>query len=191
MFFYDLLLRSFFYQEPASPEPPTEPKADPGICSHIKCFRLFYMGYSLVWSANMSNYVARQPIFNRSQEVIAYELLHRSGPENYYTSLNGDLATAEVISNSFLLIGMDTLTRGKKAYINFTRALLEKKVPTLLPKESTVIEILEDVEPDDKIINIFKELKELGYVLALDDFSSYTERYRELVGIVDIIKVDF
>ena len=135
-------------------------------------------------------YVARQPIFTRNQEVFAYELLYRSGVNKFYSNLNGDQASFEVITNSFLLIGLETLTRGKKAFINFTKNLLENDVATLLPNEAIVIEILQDIEPDKKILNACRKLKELGYYLALDDFC-YNRKFLPLIDLVDIIKVDF
>ena len=138
----------------------------------------------------MDSYVARQPIFDIKQDVFAYELLYRSSLNNSYPWLDGDRATAGVISNSFLLIGFDKLTRGKKAFINFTRNLLEDGVATLLPSETTVIEILEDIEPDEKILSICRELKKSGYLLALDDFT-YDRKYVPLVELADIIKIDF
>lgn len=78
----------------------------------------------------MINYVARQPIFDREQKVFAYELLYRSGSDNFFSCFNGDRATIEVIANSILLIGLNTLTRGRKAFINFTRNLLIKVIST-------------------------------------------------------------
>lgn len=138
----------------------------------------------------MNKYLARQPIFNKNQEVFAYELLYRSGLCDGYSNTDGDQATTEVIANSLLLIGLDTLTRGKKAFINFTRNLLENRVATLLPSELAVVEILENIEPDDKILAACKVLKEMGYLLALDDFS-YDHKFKPLIQLADIIKVDF
>ncbi|MDO9536172.1 MAG: HDOD domain-containing protein [Bacillota bacterium] len=138
----------------------------------------------------MEIYVARQPIFNKYQEVFAYELLYRSGANKFYSSLNGDEASSEVITNSFLLIGLETLTRGKKAFINFTRNLLENDVAILLPNEVIVVEILQDIEPDEKMLGACKKLKELGYLLALDNFI-YDKKFEPLIDLVDIIKIDF
>jgi len=138
----------------------------------------------------MINYVARQPIFDREQKVFAYELLYRSGSENYFTSLDEDRATIEVISNSILLIGLNTLTRGKKAFINFTRNLLEEEVVTSLSSEHVVIEILENIEPDEKLLHTCRDLKKSGYLIALDDFV-YEQKYEPLTKLADIIKIDF
>ncbi|MFZ5642927.1 MAG: EAL and HDOD domain-containing protein [Bacillota bacterium] len=140
--------------------------------------------------AGMNKYLARQPIFDKNQEVFAYELLYRSGQCDEYSNTDGDQATTEVITSSLLLIGLDTLTRGKKAFINFTRNLLENGVADLLPNELVVIEILENIEPDEKILKACKLLKEKGYLLALDDFS-YDHKFKPLIDLADIIKVDF
>ena len=72
--------------------------------------------------------MARQPIFDRKEKIFAYELLFRQGNENFYNSLDGDKATGDVISNSFLTIGMNTLTGGKRGFINFTANLLKNQI---------------------------------------------------------------
>jgi len=139
----------------------------------------------------MEVFVARQPIFDRQQKVYAYELLFRSGFEqNFFDHSDGDSKTKQVLTNSFLSIGMDTLTNGKKAFINFTRKLLLDQVASFFPKDIMVIEILENIEPDAEIISACKELKDLGYLLVLDDFV-FAPGYENLIDLVDIIKVDF
>ncbi len=140
-------------------------------------------------SDNMNFFVARQPIFDCDQNVCAYELLYRNSLDNYYKSVDGDQATSEVI-NSFFLMGMDAIIDGSKAFINFTSNLLKDEVPTIFDKDTIVIEILEDVEPDKKIIEVCKKMKEEGYTIALDDFV-FSPKYLPLLEIADIIKVDF
>ena len=51
----------------------------------------------------MDIYVARQPIFNRNQKVIGYELLHRSGLTNSYDGTDGTEASLAVIGNTLLV----------------------------------------------------------------------------------------
>ena len=138
----------------------------------------------------MDVFVARQPIFDREKVVHAYELLFRSGFENYYNALDDDKATVDVIANSFFVIGFDQLTDGRRAFINFTRNLLTRRVATLLPQEAVTVEILEDVEPDGEMVNICKDLKESGYTVAMDDFVS-KDVGNPLVEFADIVKVDF
>lgn len=138
----------------------------------------------------MEAFVARQSIFDRNLDVFGYELLFRSGHNNFYDGLDENVATSSVISNSLSVIGMENLTGNKRAFINFPYEMLINGAATTLPKESVVIEILENVYPDHDIINACKKLKQLGYILALDDFVLNPE-YHPLIELADIIKVDF
>lgn len=138
----------------------------------------------------MKIFVARQPIFNRREHVVAYELLFRSGDVATYDAEDDDEATVSVISGAFLLLGMDKTTDRKRAFINFTRNLLKRDIVMQLPCQSVVIEILENIEPDEEIIEICTNLKKLGYVIALDDFV-FSKKFLQLIELVDIIKVDF
>lgn len=85
---------------------------------------------------------------------------------------------------------LKNIADNKKAFINFTEELLIKEIPTLLPCEHAVVEILEDIEPTDEVLFACKKLKDKGYTLALDDFI-YDEQYIKFIEFVDIIKVDF
>ncbi len=135
-------------------------------------------------------YVARQPIFDRNKSIHAYELLFRDGTANYVPDIDGDVATTSLLTNTFFNIGMETLVGGKKSFINFTQNLLEKKVPLLLPKETTVVEILEDVTPGPSLIEACMQMSAEGYTLALDDFV-YCPELDPLIAMADIIKFDF
>lgn len=138
----------------------------------------------------MDAYVARQPIFDINKKIYAYELLFRDGTANYVTDIDGDLATETVLANSVFTIGMDAMLAGKKAFINFTRNLLVRKIPLLLPNSNTVVEILEDVQPESDVIDACREMAEKGYLIALDDFE-YSEKLLPLIQLAHIIKFDF
>lgn len=138
----------------------------------------------------MNIFLARQPIFDRNQNVFAYELLYRDGTVNAYTGRDGDAASSNVILNSFGLVGLENLTGGKKAFINFTSELIRQGVATLFPKDQLVIELLESIAPDRDIIESCREIKKKGYCLALDDFV-FQEAYLPLIELADIIKIDF
>ncbi len=137
-----------------------------------------------------SVFVARQPILDESQDTYAYELLFRSGLENYCMATDGDAATLDVISRTFVEIGLDELTAGKPCFINFSRQLLLDRTPHLLPPELVTVEVLEDVEPDGDILKVCRELKDAGYTVALDDFV-FADRDNPLLDLADIVKVDF
>ena len=139
----------------------------------------------------MDQFLARQPIFDRHQRVVAYEILFRSGVENAFTgSDDPDAATNTVITNTLLLFGIKDLTYGKKAFINFTRNLLLSDLVNVVPKDVVCVEVLEDVVPDSEIIRSCLTLKKRGVSLALDDYIGQAHM-GSLLGLADIIKVDF
>ena len=132
-------------------------------------------------------FVARQPILDRSQNVFGYELLFRNGVEDYFNA-DPELAARSTLDSS-LLYGINMLCDRRRAFVNCTREVLFKDLITLLPPHQTVAEILETVEPEDRVIAACKRLKAAGYLIALDDFAPNDPRI-PLVEFADIIKVD-
>lgn len=138
----------------------------------------------------MDIFLARQPILDKYNKLFGYELLFRDSEKNMYQSDDGDKATIAVIRNSFVNIGIDKVTGGKKAFINFTENILKSDIFEVLPSQSVIIEVLEYIQPTEEILELCRKLKSLGYTIALDDFV-YSDKYRKLIEIADIIKIDF
>lgn len=138
-------------------------------------------------SGDSHRFIARQAIFDRSQRVHGYELLCRAGWENYFVG-DSDEATRMMIADC-ALYGFQDLTRGSLAFVNCTRESLVNGLVTLLPN-STVLEILETVTPDDEVLEACARYKKLGYRIALDDFRM-SEATNCLVNLADYIKIDF
>ena len=115
-----------------------------------------------VWSLAVpgQRFVARQPVLDRSQKVFGYELLFRNGLEDYFHS-DPELASRSTLDSS-LLFGLSTLCHNSRAFVNCTEEVLVKDLVTLLPANQTVVEILETVPPDDRVITACKRLKKLG-----------------------------
>jgi len=139
----------------------------------------------------MDIFVARQPIFNHRKQLFGYELLFRQDMNGASAALpTGDSATSIVLTNAFFLIGMETLTSGRRGFVNFTRNLLLSDMPSAFPRGLMAVEILEDIQPDVHVLYACRRLKQAGYLLVLDDFT-YDPIFDPLIEIVDIIKVDF
>lgn len=136
----------------------------------------------------MENFIARQPIFNRSRRVYGYELLFRSGLENAFDHNDPDQASSKIISET--CIDLETYAGSKKAFVNVTSDILLRKLATLLPKDFAVIEIVEDVPPEPDVLAACRELRDAGYQLALDDYAG-DKTQEPFLGLVDIVKVDF
>ncbi len=133
-------------------------------------------------------YFARQPILDARGGVYAYELLFRSGPEAIFRG-DGDQATRTMLDTT-VLYGVEELTGGPPAFVNCTLdALAGHLVDVLLPG-STVLEILETLEPTSALIAACRKLKALGFRIALDDFE-WKQGIEPLVEIADYVKLDF
>lgn len=133
-------------------------------------------------------YVARQPILTPDEKVFGYELLFRDGIEDYFRNPDAEAASRSTLDTS-MLMGLDVLCDGRRAFINCTREMLLKEYITLLPSEKAVIEVLESVPADDLVIAACHRLKAAGYLIALDDFAADDPR-ESLTDLADIIKVD-
>lgn len=136
-----------------------------------------------------TRYVARQPILDREQNTHGYELLFRSGPENFFHFADPDLATSRTIDFS-LLFGAPALTGGRPAFINCTRNILLNDIITLLPRDRVVIEVLEDVIADAETIAACDRLRRAGYLIALDDYTPTADTLR-MLPFAHMVKVDF
>lgn len=134
-------------------------------------------------------YIGRQPIFDRNLDVYGYELLYRSADINQAMFLDGDHATAVVISNTFLEIGLERLVGDKHAFINLTRPFLLGEIPIPLKPDQLVLEILEDIVLDAELLQAIQKLKRQSFTLALDDITD-TSRWQVLQGLVQIVKLD-
>ncbi|KTF11648.1 EAL and HDOD domain-containing protein [Pseudoalteromonas sp. 10-33] len=137
----------------------------------------------------MSVFVARQAIFNRRQKVVAYELLFRDSPKNFFPDIAEGQATARLIMENQLNLGTRHITSGKKALINIGPESLELDLCAFLPCQDVVIELLESIEPTDTNYELCRELFHSNFNLALDDFV-YKPQWDRFLKLVKLIKFD-
>lgn len=134
-------------------------------------------------------FVARQPVFTADMEIWGYELLFRHGGNVQSAVItDGDQATTQVIADGFTL-AIQGMRRNAKALINFPRNVLIGPAPYVLPAGRCVVEILETVQPEPEVLAACQELKNQGYILALDDFVG-EPGFEPLCELADIVKVD-
>lgn len=142
-------------------------------------------------TSNKDNvYLGRQPIFDRRQHLVAYELLYRSGDLGEAQVTDNAGATAEVIRRSFKRIGINTVLGESAGFLNVDAEMLYSRHLDALPIDRLVLELLETVVIDDGVIERCRELKQRGFRLALDDVSCYDDSHEPLFEMADIIKID-
>ncbi len=133
----------------------------------------------------MDIFVARFPVFDARKDVYAYELAFRSG----FAQCCQDAASADTTSEIRALIDYDELTGGKKALVHLDRDMLLSGYPLLLPCESMIPCIDGTSHQDPQVVDGTRELKTLGYRIAVANFSPWMLD-SGLMDLADLIKVN-
>ena len=133
--------------------------------------------------------VSRQPIYRADMREFGYELLFREGNQNVARFTDGDQATANIIVNTFMDIGLNEVVGKNLAFINFERNLILGSYCESLPRDRVVLEILESVTPDTALIEKLWKLRSKGYRIALDDFAC-SESAGALLEVANFVKFD-
>ena len=136
-------------------------------------------------------FIGRQPILDREQQLVAYELLFRSGAKINAADIQDHLAaTTSVINHAFGELGVEQALGPYKGFINCDSNLLLSDVVEVLPTDKIVLEILETVDITPQIVDRCRDLKARGFTLALDDFVGHQDKYNPLLDLIEIVKVD-
>ncbi|MBC7961978.1 MAG: EAL domain-containing protein [Steroidobacteraceae bacterium] len=134
-------------------------------------------------------FLGRQPILDRNQEIVGYELLFRAADVDRAIFESYSHASASVISHALASFGMREVLGGKFGFINVHLGLLLSEMLELLPVGQTVLELLEMIHLDDEVIERCRELRELGFLLALDDHE-FDPVNSDIYHVIDIVKID-
>lgn len=140
---------------------------------------------------DISFHLGRQPILDRNNQLVAYELLFRHADGINQAMVTDDfLATAHVIQNTFTQFGLDKVLGKRLGFINVNADLLLSDVLELLPAQQVVLEILETVEITPRIIDRCIELRGMGFQLALDDIVDIGPQHHAILPHIQYVKLD-
>lgn len=116
-------------------------------------------------------FIGRQPILNRNQLIIGYELLFRHSAGASAAVIVDDLkASSRVLMNTVSDMGTQWLLGDKLAFINVNEEFLHSDLLQLLVPQRTVLEVLETVTPSAAVIKQLNVLRAQGFKIALDDY---------------------
>jgi c-di-GMP-related signal transduction protein len=134
-------------------------------------------------------HVGRQPIFDRTGDVVAYELLFRGSMDAVEAGRRDTYATSQVIVNTFTEFGIDEVVGDRTCFINMTREFLTGELVLPFGPEQVVLEVLETVTVDEEVIAGVTALAAQGYRIALDDFV-YGSGHERLLPLASYVKLD-
>lgn len=135
-------------------------------------------------------FLGRQPILDRDQNLVAFELLFRLDQGDSADVTDNLSATANVIVNAYGELGIQEVLGQQRGFINVDAELLMSDVICMLPSKNVVLEILESVKITDEIVQRCIELKQMGYQLALDDVVEVNQEIELLLPIIHVVKID-
>jgi len=101
--------------------------------------------------------------------------------------MDGNMATAHVVLNALVEIGVENLGSGEPMFVNCTRDFLMSQ--PIFPPEQFVLEVLETVELDSAMLERLEQLRSMGYRVALDDFF-WDPGKAAAVQLADYVKLD-
>ncbi|AOX99960.1 EAL and HDOD domain-containing protein [Jeongeupia sp. USM3] len=135
-------------------------------------------------------FIGRQPILNRQQQIIGYELLFRLNKEAQSAEFTSDMqASTNVLVNTLTNMGTDWLVGGKLAFINVAESMLESNFLELLQPQRVVLEVVESTQPTPALLQRLQMLRAQGFGVALDDFV-LTQDSMHFVEHANYIKLD-
>lgn len=133
-------------------------------------------------------YLGRQPIFNRDLDPVAYELLYRAGVTDT-ADRNDARASANVLINAFLEIGVERVLGRAKGFIHVSPELLDDELLRLFAPEQMVLQLMPDVAYDDDLLQKVDRLRDSGFGISVDDLLVH-EGTLPLIERAHYIKVD-
>lgn len=139
---------------------------------------------------NLQVLMARQPIYTKSQDVVAFELLFRDPDGKFIEGLKDKDATLGVLLGTYASISKGGELRNMPCFLKVTDSfLLDHDMPDL-PQQSFVIEILGYSNFSDRLLARVQQLANQGYRLALADYDPRDDRFAPLLNIVHVLKLD-
>ena len=145
---------------------------------------------SLTGGTMALQYVARQPIFDRTLRVVGYELLYRTRPTGPATVTDDDdVATFSVLYEALVDLGLESTVQQARAWVNVSPALLEGGGHRLIGADRVVLELLEGAGPTPELADLLRTVRGEGYLVALDDFEVGDGR-DVLLDLVDVVKLE-
>lgn len=135
-------------------------------------------------------FIGRQPILDKDQTIMGYELLFRHSAEAQNAVIEDNLrACSRVLVNTLNDIGAQWLLGDKYAFINVNEEMLLGEMIELLPPKRAVLELLRSVPASEPILQRCKDLRARGYKISLDN-PMFATAAEPLLELADYIKID-
>jgi len=134
-------------------------------------------------------FLGRNPVFDGSRKLVAYEMLFKSRESLDDEGADDLAANTQVIVNLMSHFGLEGVLGSSDGFIHVTEKLLMSNTLELLPPKRITLEILQGLSLNADLIDRIKSLKNIGFRIALE-CTTLDPQYESILPLVDFIKVD-
>lgn len=137
-------------------------------------------------------FMARRPILNHQDQLVAYELLFCSTAENVEKHmLEGacDIVNTASVIADISNYGLNNVIGDGPAYISLDTNALMSDIFRLLPPARIILAIASSVTATDEILGRLTTLVQAGFRVALDLYAD-SEDMHKILPLVETIKID-
>ncbi|OQY71430.1 MAG: hypothetical protein B6D47_06380 [Rhodocyclaceae bacterium UTPRO2] len=135
-------------------------------------------------------FIGRQPILDRTQSTLGYELLFRQGPQNRAEFDSPMQATAGVVCSAFAELGLSAVLAAQRAFINVDERFIMDDAVELLPPQQVVLEIESVHAFGAGLLQRCRELGQKGYAFSLHWAGESGEGLVAMLEMLDYVKID-
>jgi EAL and modified HD-GYP domain-containing signal transduction protein len=104
-------------------------------------------------------YVVRQPIFDRSNKTVGFELRFRE-----------DEGDGDPFARAYLSGAIDTMRQGLPAYVRASRRQLLEGIFAITDPRTLVLLVPREVAPEEDVLDAIGTLAKSGMMIGIDDF---------------------
>ncbi|MEJ7805827.1 MAG: HDOD domain-containing protein [Telluria sp.] len=134
-------------------------------------------------------YLARQPILDRKQALFGYAMLFRSAAAGAADVDTGISATASVIAHAAQL-GLERVIGDALGFVHVDAEVIMSDIFVFMPREKVVLDIVDGIPVTPLVLARIADLRRHGFRFALGDVARDTHAVRQLLPLIDYIKLD-
>ncbi len=134
-------------------------------------------------------FLARQPILDRNEDLVAYELLFRR-PEAEPANNTDDSRGAVAIIAHASELGIENVIGSVRGFFNVDYQMLMRDLVDFLPSQKVVFEIPQTIKITPELVQRVSKMTVAGYTFALDDVITFSEYIKPLLPLIEIVKIN-
>jgi c-di-GMP phosphodiesterase len=135
----------------------------------------------------METFIARQPVFDRDERLVAYDLFYRDMAATANDPA-GSLAVERLITQTFLGPGLDQIAEGLPVFLPIARSLLERETIRVIHPRRAILQFPAGTDADAGLVAHCQTLYATGYRFAAA--AEDVLRCPELAVFVGIARLD-